>query len=161
MKPIIKILPEKLLVGKRLVTNLADNKTAELWKSFMPERKEIKNSRGHDLYAIQVYQESYNFKKFDVYAFFEKWATVEVEDFNTIPEGMEAFILKEGLYAVFVHKGRASDGEKTFRFIFETWLPDSEFLLDNRPHYEILGPKYIHDHPDSEEDICIPIRYKD
>jgi AraC family transcriptional regulator len=59
-----------------------------------------------------------------------------------------------------LHKGAASDGPKTFQYIFGTWLPDSEYLIDNRPHFEILGEKYKNEDPTSEEEIWIPIKPK-
>ena len=80
--------------------------------------------------------------------------------FENIPAGMNPFLLKGGLYAVFVHRGPASSGEKTFRYIFGIWLPASEYVIDDRPHFEILGEKYKHDDPDSEEEIWIPVKHK-
>jgi AraC family transcriptional regulator len=159
VKPIIKILSEKKLIGKRMTMSLTDNRTAELWKSFMLKRNIIKNNMGSDLYSVQVYEDSY-FSDFDPNAEFEKWATIEVEDLDTIPDGMHALILVSGLYAVFLHKGAASTGAKTFQHIFGTWLPNSEYELDNRPHFEILGEKYKNDDPTSEEEIWIPIKVK-
>jgi AraC family transcriptional regulator len=41
---------------------------------------------------------------------------------------------------------------------FSTWLPDSEYRLDVRPHFEVLGEKYKNDDPESEEEIWIPIK---
>jgi len=75
-------------------------------------------------------------------------------------DGMESYTLTGGLYAVFIHKGAASTGPKTFKYIFGTWLPNSDFILDNRPHFEILGKKYIHEDPDSEEEVWIPVKPK-
>jgi len=71
---------------------------------------------------------------------------------------MEFYIVPSGLYAVFIHTGAASTAPKTFEYIFETWLPNSEYLLDNRPHFEILGGKYKNEDPSSEEEIWIPIK---
>jgi AraC family transcriptional regulator len=161
MIPEIKILSEKKLIGKRMIMSFADNKTFEMWKSFMPRRKEIKNNLSSDLFSMQVYDESFDFEKFNVDARFEKWAAVEVSDFDTIPDQMESFILQGGLYAVFIHKGAASKGPETFSYIFGTWLPASEYVLDNRPHFEILGKKYKNDDPDSEEEVWIPIKKKE
>jgi len=161
MIPEIKILSEKKLIGKRMIMSFADNKTFEMWKSFMPRRKEIKNNLSSDLFSMQVYDESFDFEKFNVDARFEKWAAVEVSDFDTIPDQMESFILQGGLYAVFIHKGAASKGPETFNYIFGTWLPASEYVLDNRPHFEILGKKYKNDDPDSEEEVWIPIKKKE
>lgn len=159
MKPIIEELKEKKLIGIRMNMSLTDNRTVELWQGFMPRRKEIKNNLGTDLFSVQMYDNSY-FSNFDPSVEFEKWATTEVKDFDTIPDGMDALILTSGLYAVFLHIGAASTGPKTFQYIFGTWLPNSEYVLENRPHFEILGEKYKNDDPTSEEKIWIPIKAK-
>lgn len=138
--------------------NLADNKTTELWRSFMPHRKEIGNNLTNDLFSMQLYDSPAYFRDFNPETSFEKWAAVEVADFDSIPEGMEACTLKGGLYAVFIHKGPAKAFAGTFQYIFGTWLPTSGYILDNRPHFEILGAKYKNDQPDSEEEIWIPIK---
>ena len=91
---------------------------------------------------------------------FERWAAMEVTHFESIPADMEAFIMEEGLYAVFLHKGAASSGPNTFKYIFETWLPNSGYIYDDRPQFEILGEKYKNEDPDSEEEIWIPIKHK-
>ena len=159
MKPRIETLSEKKLIGKRITMSLSNNKTAELWKSFMPRRKEIQNCIGTNLYSMQIYDPLY-FSNFDSNADFEKWATIEVTYFDKVPDEMEAFTLIGGLYTVFSHKGDASSAPKTFQYIFTTWLPNSDYLLDNRPHFEILGEKYKNNDPTSEEEIWIPIKLK-
>jgi len=160
INPVIKISAEKKLIGKQLKMSLADNKTFELWRGFMPRRKEIRNNLTNDLFSMQVYDKSFDFRKFDHEATFEKWAAIEVSNFDMIPEKMESYSLPEGLYAVFMYKGAASQGADMFRYIFGTWLPGSDYLLDNRPHFEILGEKYKHEDPESEEEIWIPIKPK-
>jgi AraC family transcriptional regulator len=159
MEPRIEILNGKRFIGKRMIMSLSGNKTVELWKSFMPRRKEIKNNIGTDLYSMQVYGHSY-FNNFNPNAEFEKWAAIEVTDFDTVPDEMETITLPAGLYAVFLHKGVVSTGPKTFQYIFGTWLPNSGYTLDNRPHFEILGEKYKNEDPSSEEEIWIPVKSK-
>jgi len=159
MKPEIKTLTEKKLIGKRIIMSFTKNKTYELWRNFMPRRKEIQNNIGTELYSIEVYASLY-FNNFNPDAEFEKWAAMEVTDFQTIPIEMETITLPNGLYAVFVHKGPANNGPKTYQFIFGTWLPNSDFLLDIRPHFAIMGQKYKNEGPDSEEEIWIPIKPK-
>lgn len=140
--------------------SLADNTTFELWRSFMPRRKEVKNNLTSEFFSMQVYDISFDFKEINLNAVFEKWAAIEVTDFNNVPDGMETTILPGGLYAVFQHTGDAGTGPTIFRYIFETWLPGSEYMLDHRPHFELLGDKYKHDNPDSEEEIWIPVKPK-
>ncbi|MBI5538765.1 MAG: GyrI-like domain-containing protein [Bacteroidia bacterium] len=161
MLPTINIISEKKLIGKHITMSFAENKTFELWSGFMPRRKEIKNNVNNELISMQVYDKSFDFTNFDIHKQFEKWAAIEVSEFNIIPDKMETYALPGGLYAVFIHKGAANTGPKTFQYIFGTWLPNSEYILDNRPHFEILGEKYKNEDPDSEEEIWIPIKKKE
>lgn len=158
MQPRIEILKEKKLVGKHLTMSLTVNKTAELWKSFMPRRAEITNNISNDLISLQVYSPNY-FAEFNPGNEFEKWATIEVTSFNNVPGDLETFILHGGLYAVFDYKGLNTDSS-IFQYIFGTWIPNSMYLLDDRPHFEVLGEKYKNADPNSEEEIWIPIRHK-
>ena len=157
--PEIKILPEKKLVGKRMLMSFSNNGTGDLWRSFMPVKNEIENHKGTDLYSVQIYAPAF-FDDFNPDTVFEKWAAIEVTSFRTIPSGMETLVLKGGLYAVFLYKGAANESENIFRYILQTWLPGSEYLLDNRPHFEILGDKYKNNDPASEEEIWIPVKPK-
>jgi AraC family transcriptional regulator len=161
LTPELKTIPETKLIGMRMNMSLAANKTFELWRSFMPRRKEILNKvNATDMFSMQVYPQSYDFGNINLNAVFEKLAVVAVSDVDTIPEGMEPFVLPKGLYAVFHHKGDASTGPQVFGYIFGTWLHASDYVIDNRPHFEILGEKYKHDNPDSEEEIWIPVKKK-
>ena len=159
MQPRMATLSEKKLIGKRLKMSFSNNKTFELWRSFMPRRKEIKNNIGSDLYSIEVYSPLF-FDHFNPEAEFEKWAAVEVTDFNLVPAGMQNITLPSGLYAVFLYKGRASEGSKTYQYIFGTWLPNSDYMLDNRPHFAQMGEKYKNEGPNSEEELWIPVKPK-
>ena len=141
----------------RMTMSFSDNRTYELWHAFMPRRKEIQNSIGTELYSIEIYPPSF-FGIFNQEAQFEKWASVEVTDFQTIHADMESITLPAGLYAVFVHRGPASKGYGTYSEIFGTWLPVSGYLLDDRPHFAVMGQKYKHEDPDSEEEIWIPVK---
>ncbi|MEI6184536.1 MAG: GyrI-like domain-containing protein, partial [Bacteroidota bacterium] len=90
----------------------------------------------------------------------EKWEAMEVNNFDTIPNEMETYLLKGGLYAVFDYKGLSTD-TTIFKYIYGTWLPNSnDYILDDRPHFEILGDKYKNNDPNSEEEIWIPIKLK-
>jgi AraC family transcriptional regulator len=159
MESRIELATEKKLIGKRITMSFSNNKTGELWKSFMQNRKEITNNIGTDLYSMQIYAPLF-FQNFDPNAEFEKLALTEVSDFDHIPDGMETFTLNSGLYAVFLYKGDASNAAETFQYILGTWLPASDYMLDTRPHFEILGDKYKKGDPNSEEEIWIPVRLK-
>ena len=160
MEPRIEKLVTKNLIGKSLTMSLIQNKTPELWKSFMQERSLITNAITRDLISMQVYNKELDFKIFTPSTLFEKWATIEVADFAKVPSNMKEFILEGGLYAVFIHKGLVSDFPKTAQYIFGEWLPRSNYELDQRPHFEVLGTKYKNNDPNSEEEVWIPITPK-
>jgi AraC family transcriptional regulator len=158
LQPKIEAVSEKKLVGKRLSMSFAEYRVADLWKSFMPRRKEISNNITNDLISLVVYKSSH-FENFKPTNNFEKWATVEVASFDNVLNGMEKFVLPGGLYAVFSYRGLNTD-HSIFQYILETWLPSSAYVLDDRPHFEILGDKYRNNDPTSEEEICIPIKLR-
>jgi AraC family transcriptional regulator len=156
MHPRIETLPEKKLVGKWLEMSFANNKTAELWRSFMPRKKEISNTASNALFSMQLYGSDFDFSPAKP---FVKWAAVEVLNFDAVPNQMETFVLESGLYAVFEYKGLNTD-TAIFDYIFLTWLPNSAYTLDTRPHFELLGEKYSNNDPNSEEELWIPICLK-
>ncbi len=146
-------------MGQRMQMSLSDNKTGELWRRFLPRRREIQHYTGSALYSVEVYDDQY-FTHFDPAKGFEKWAAIEVTEFAAIPEGLEPITLPVGLYAVFLHQGPASAGRETYRYIFGTWLPESDYLLDNRPHFAVMGEKYRNEGLSSEEEIWIPVKLR-
>lgn len=156
MQPAIITIPAKKLIGMKLATSFAENKTAQLWQRFMPRRKEIANSLSSDLISMQIYPSNFDFNPNTL---FEKWAAVEVTDFSTVPDQMETFLLTEGLYAMFDYKGSSND-TRIFQYIYTEWLPNSSYQFDNRPHFEVLGTKYKNGSSDSEEELWIPVKPK-
>src|SRR6187551_1422333 len=127
MQPFIKTIPSKKLVGTKLIMSFADNKTGQLWQRFMPKRGEIKNNLTTDLISLQIYPTGFDFNPTIQ---FEKWAAVEVSDFEHVPDAMETLLLPEGMYAVFQYKGSSLD-TRIFQYIFGDWLPKSGYQLDN------------------------------
>lgn len=156
MQPRIEHTTDKKLIGIKLEMSLANNQTAMLWKSFMPRRNEIQHRPSSDLISMTVYNVPFDFNP---HTAFDKWAAVEVTAVETIPAGMESFVIPAGTYAVFDYKGSSAD-PSIFQYIFGTWLPGSEWIMDHRPRFEVLGAKYKNNDPDSEEEIWIPVTQK-
>jgi AraC family transcriptional regulator len=158
MEPKIVDIHPKKLVGAKIINSLAEDKTGVLWQQFMPKRKMIKNRVNSDYWSVQ------NYKNFDPASFteetqFEKWAAVEVSEYEELPDGLETFDLPGGKYAVFIFHGLASEYHKALRYIYESWLPSSSHELDERPHFEIMGSKYYGPtDANSEEETWIPIK---
>jgi AraC family transcriptional regulator len=137
--------------------SLAENRTPALWQRVMPRLKEIGNRENGDKISMQIYREPLRLDDFNQE--FEKWAAVEVSDFENVPAEMETFTLRGGLYAVFDYKGSSLEN-RIFIYIFTEWLPASAYALDDRPHFEVLGALYKNAEPESEEEIWIPIKPK-
>ncbi|TDT47559.1 AraC family transcriptional regulator [Maribacter spongiicola] len=159
MTPKIVTLEEKNLVGFSTEMSLMDNKTPELWKSFRQRSKEVLYRSSDDFISLQEYPEDY-FQEFSPVKKYVKWACVEVKDFDSVPEGMNNLVLKGGLYAVFNYKGTAKDVQVFFQYIYGKWISNSDYNLDDRPHFEVLGDKYKNNDPNSEEEVWIPIKAK-
>jgi AraC family transcriptional regulator len=142
-------------IGLRRTMSMADNRTTQLFRDFMPRRGEVAPLRQDEVLALQVYPPDY-FARFDPTRTFEKWALVAVAPATAVPPGMERFELPGGPYAVFTYRGSSAD-PAPFQYIFSEWLPQSGHTLDDRPHFEVLGPKFKPNQPDSEEEIWIPV----
>lgn len=157
MNPQIKTFPTTKFIGKNLSFTYSDYRAFELWSSFMPRRKEVQNAIGTDLYNIQINPIGFSFGLQEP---FVKWAAVPVANFDFVPDGMETLEIPEGWYAVFHYKGYQSNAPAFFNAIYTEWLPASNYELDHRPQFEILGAKYKTNDPNSEEEIWIPVRLK-
>ncbi len=153
---------KKKLVGlqRKMTFESIPQETVVLWKQFMPLRKHITNTVDANFYSLQVYDSLLKIQEVKGTDEFTKWALVEVINFENVQNTMESFELDGGLYAVFLHKGLGSEFAKTMNYIFREWLPKSDYTLDHRPHFELLGAKYKNNDPSSEEEVWIPIKEK-
>ncbi len=157
--PDIQQTEKKQVIGMYAEMSLAEDQTADLWRRFMPRRKEIEQSLSSDVYDIQVYPPGFRMDQFTPQTRFTKWVAVEVASWKHLPEGMEQLTLPGGIYAVFVHRGPAHTFPRTAQYIFGEWLPASGYELDDRPHFNLLSEDYLGlDHPDSEEEVWVPVR---
>lgn len=156
--PTLTTAQPRLLLGIHIQNSLVENRAAELWRSFRPRVAEITNRLGADFFDVKRYGPELANGQFTPATVFEKWAAVEVADYDHIPPGMEALDLPGGQYAVFTHHGPASAFAGTYQYIFGTWLPTSGYLLDDRPHFDIMGPTYRPDDPEATEEVWVPVR---
>ncbi|MEP2773263.1 MAG: GyrI-like domain-containing protein [Fulvivirga sp.] len=156
LQPEIKTLAPKTLVGICRDMSMTKDETGLLWRNFMPQFKPLNGDQQHDLFSLQDYPENY-FTSFAPDNTFTKWAAVELTNNIKIPPDFKQLDFTGGLYAMFHYKGLSSD-KRIFQYIYTQWLPNSEYEIDNRPHYELLGEKYKNNDPTSEELIFIPIK---
>ncbi|OLY91185.1 GyrI-like domain-containing protein [Cnuella takakiae] len=158
MKFRIENFPGLLLAGHHTVSSFAQDDTPALWRGFMPLRNSIAARIGTDLYNVQLYPCLPNSDAFDADTLFTRWAAVAVSRGGNLPESMSVLEMPAGIYAVFLHRGGPATAAQSFAFIYGQWLPSSGYILDDRPHFEVLGARYNNSHPDSEEEIWVPVR---
>jgi AraC family transcriptional regulator len=103
MQPRFETLGKTKLVGKCTKMSFSNNRTLELWRGFMPRKKEIKNNISSDLYSIEVYEPEY-FTNFVPEREFDKWAAIEVPDFRIVPIDMDAITLRKDFMLFFCTK---------------------------------------------------------
>ncbi|MCB0738134.1 MAG: AraC family transcriptional regulator [Bacteroidetes bacterium] len=155
-EPDIRTTPEIRIIGLKLDMSLANNRVAELWQSFMPKRHLINTVSPEMMYSIAEYDEGY-FNAFNPTTSFTRWAGLAVSEHEPVPEGFNEIRLGAGKYAVFTHYGAGPTARQTFMHIHGNWMPKSGYGYDNRPFFELLGPKYKNNDPSSEEEIWVPI----
>ncbi|MBL7813025.1 MAG: GyrI-like domain-containing protein [Bacteroidetes bacterium] len=126
------------------------------WQQFMPRLRGIKNRLGGHLVSASVYQPSEN-GLFNPFAPVQKWAGVEVETGEALPEGMHTLLIPAGEYAVFRYQGLPSGASSFFKAVFSESLPQAGLLIDSRPHFELLPPGYSATDPNAEEEVWVPV----
>jgi AraC family transcriptional regulator len=160
MQPRIEAIESKKLIGFCQKMSLAEDATAALWRRLMPRRFEIAHRATTSYISMRIYPKAGMSlpEMFAPTTEFEKWAAVEVVDWDDVPDGMQRHSLCGGVYAVCVHRGPASEFASTMRYIFGTWLPASEYELDNREHFEVIPEGWSLARQDASEEIWVPIR---
>ena len=131
--------------------------TPQLARQFMPRLNEVKNRK--DLFTLSLQNYShFDFKNFNPNETFEKWIGVEVTNLDTVPKDMQTLSIVSGRYLVIDFKGSIPDFMKFWQNIHSVWLPNSEYELDDRSHFERLPPNYNPIQVVNEEEIWIPIK---
>ncbi|MFY7971672.1 MAG: GyrI-like domain-containing protein [Flavobacteriales bacterium] len=155
---IIEMQPKRLM-GVHARLSYSSYNVVALWQQLMPRRKELQGVIGEQLFSVQYFSTDF-FKNFSPTNPFDKWSAVEIGEDAIVPTDWVELTLEGGLYAVFAYKGDESGAAEAFQYILGVWLPNSEYQLDDRKHFEILDHRYKRNDPNSEEDIYIPVRLK-
>lgn len=155
----VKEIATKHIVGIHVRTSMQNDVTYKAWQAFMPRRREVANAIGTHLISMQVFDEPVTAaNNSDKEVFFDNWAAVEVANLSQVPQGMEGYTIQGGKYAVFTHRGEDSKFFESINYFYTQWLPQSGYEVDDRAQFEILGEKYKTNHPESEEEVWIPLK---
>ncbi|WP_224491079.1 GyrI-like domain-containing protein [Robertkochia flava] len=133
----------------------------EPWMKFMPLLKTLASGRADSyLYAVQEYQTNPDSPQYGPATIIHFWAGIRMRnEANLLPKEVESLTVTSGSYAVFLHRGPAREFSKTMDDILNGWLPDSGYVLEQRPHLQVMTPEYKGpEHPDAEEEVWVPVR---
>lgn len=158
--PTIETLDSMKVAGIHRSMSFADPAMRELWQAFRPRANEIPSRASEDFVSLRVFEQPVRGAP-TLESRFEQWAAVEVTQFNDLPQGIDSHVLGGGMYALFTYRGRASDFATAARYIYGEWLPGSDYEVDDREFFEILGPAYRPDDPHATEKVWIPVRLRD
>jgi AraC family transcriptional regulator len=155
--PTIKNIESISVIGVSQITNSLNIQPFLLWQPF---KKALSSAAYPALvsFSIQNYSKKY-FDHFNPTNDFEYCAAVEKRDLQT-PDGMIEWNLPGGMYAVFEHVGLPDTFTQKLTEIFTVWLPQSDYRLDDRPHFQRMDECYRLNDPNSIEEIWIPISLK-
>lgn len=159
MKYRIESTQDILIIGMRANMSFQNinEETGKLARQFMPRRREIQSRVDAKALSIQNY-DNFNYETLNPAHTFEKWVGVEVSDDSQVPESMELLTIQSGNYLICNYKGSAQDFPKFWQHLHAEWLPNSEFELDNRPHFEKLPENYNPMSLENEEEVWVPIK---
>jgi AraC family transcriptional regulator len=154
--------PPKVLELPRIILSgisffLADNsKVTDLsgqWGQFMQEVHTIKNRlQPEKFYQVQYWSETQDLS--GLYFFIG----VEVSDINEVQPQFVLKIIPGSRYLQFIHKGLANKVGYTYKYIYNQFLPETDYKLTKPFNFEFYGEKCLGPrNPESESEIYIPI----
>ena len=84
------------------------------------------------------------------------WAAVRIRE-DRFQDNAEKYVsITAGLYAQFTIQGNEVPAN-LYQYIFTTWMSESPYQLDDRPHFDKLWPDPHQRGTVSKQVICIPI----
>jgi AraC family transcriptional regulator len=155
MEPEILTRSEVKVVGTTHQYQEEELNVGTLWSDFQHKVNQITNRVGSD--AFGIYEEY--FETEDSVGF-NYICSVEVSDFDDVPEGMISRIIPEQMYAVFRHTGSISFLPETLKYIWGSWLPKSNYEYVEKPNFELYSPGIQPEDPDHILFLYIPVSGK-
>ncbi len=155
MEPKIVARRETKVIGIARQYQEDDLNIETLWSAFRPDVFQITNRVGDD--AFGIYEEYYECENSVGFSYI---CSVEVTDFDHVPEGMITRTIPEHLYAVFRHQGLVSYLPETLKYIWGSWLPKSDYEYQETPDFELYTQGTQPDDPDKILFLYIPVSAK-
>ena len=146
--------------GPLLIAGLRDpldehaaQKIPQLWRQLMACVDEIPQRVGNTDYGLCIHLQGYEYYYM---------AGCTVWDFTELPGAFRGFIIPSQHYAVFTHTGHVSCIRNTIDFIFDQWLPNSNYRHATAPEnalhfFERYGEKFNAQIGEGDIEIWLPV----
>ena len=158
IEPQFVIRDEFVIAGYRKHTKNGPGVIGESWYELKQHLDWIQRKNEKVMYGFEDYSEDFSV---DPLAFYYM-AAVEVDRDDKLPAGMDRKVIPKAEYAVFPVKGNNTNGEivQAFRYIYNVWLPNSEYCIDERvlADFEYYDERWDCQSSAAQLEIYIPIR---
>ena len=158
IEPQFVIRDEFVIAGYRKHTKNGLRVIGESWYELKQHLDCIQRKNEKVMYGFEDYSEDFCV---DPLAFYYM-AAVEVDKDDKLPAGMDRKVVPKAEYAVFPVKGNNTNGEigQAFRYIYDVWLPNSEYCIDERilADFEYYDERWDCQSSAAQLEIFIPIR---
>jgi AraC family transcriptional regulator len=154
--------PQVVELHRKYLTGISffladDTKVSDLskeWDQFMQEVHTIENRlQPERFYQVQYWSDEQDLG--GLYFFIG----VEVSDINEVQPKFVVKIIPNARYLKFIHKGLAGKVGYTYKYIYNQFLPETDYKLTKPFNFEFYGEKCLGPYnPESESEIYIPIQ---
>jgi len=150
--------PELVELAAFLLTGLSvpvhsSPMVTDVWAKFMPEAGTVP----HRIIPERYYQFSFWPETYEMEGFFVM-PSVEVASLQNIPPMLVGKSVPAARYLRFIHRGLSRLVAHTYQYIYQTYLPQSDYQLTKPYNFEFYGPGFLGpENPDSESEVFIPI----
>lgn len=159
MKVIITERKPLKVVGMRIHTSIKENQIPQLWNDFIYRMNELDKIAVPDC-SLGICLNETNME-FEEDSMFYYLACRVVKDDSIIPSGMIYREIPAQLVAVFTHSGSLEILDETYDYIYNKWLPESEYKQIPADEIEWYDSRFKFGEKESQMDIHIPISKKD
>jgi len=153
--PSLIAIKEKTLVGVSYYFdgNLDELELSKEWSGLMAIAGLIKNKiEPAHYFQVQYWNESQPQEGMHFFM------GVEVNSIKEVSPQFVVKIIPQGNYLIFTHKGLSKDVGLAYRYIYQEYLPDTDFVLDKPFNFELYGDKYLSPfNKKSESQLFIPV----
>jgi AraC family transcriptional regulator len=122
----------------------------KLWQQLVPHLGKIPGQKNEVTYGVGF--------NFDKEGGFDYIAGVEISKLDDLPDTYSWVEIQPQYYAVFEHKGPLTSLPQTFRYIFDTWLPQSGHQGTDSPEFERYSEDFNPKLNTGELEIWLPIK---